>query len=382
MTNEHADSLRLAWLADRFRAQATLGLHYHPDRFDRERFERLRRHAAELASLVDRRDVDVIEERFKEDRGIHTPKAAVALHVDCADGSRLWRTFHLDPGRLLPEALSAAASRLVAAEPGRPHALTDSHALGLPDSHSHLAIYRLTSGLSRIEIQKSWPAPDTTMQHRLTGVSPAAVPGPPARGNGLPVAVSPVAAAICREVTALAAEGAVETADKYNIERFEHLKRLALNISINPVKYQRFAFSGDREPAAAATGAELAILDGDGTILLIQRSDTGQWAMPGGACEVGESWVETAAREAFEEIGVDIPPEKLRLVDVFDNRAISTEPTTIPVIAVFATRLRPDQVAVTRNHEVSSTAWVSAAELKKLNLFPGHRTKAKAALES
>ncbi|WP_198667734.1 NUDIX hydrolase N-terminal domain-containing protein [Glycomyces dulcitolivorans] len=381
MTNEHADSLQLAWLADRFRAQATLGLHYRPDRFDRERFERLRRHAAELASLVDRRDVDVIEEHFKEDRGIHTPKAAAALHVDCADGSRLWRTFHLDPRTLLPEALSAAAYRLVAAEPGRPHALTDSHALGLPDPHSHLAIYRLTSSLSRIEIQGSWPAPDTAMQHRLTGVSPAAVPGPPVRGNGLPMSVSPVAAAICREVTALAAEGAAETADKYNIERFEHLKRLASNISINPVKYQRFAFSGDHE-AAAATGAELAILDGDGGVLLIQRSDTGQWAMPGGACEVGESWSGTAAREAFEEIGVDIAPEKLRLVDVFDNRAISTERTTIPVIAVFSTRLRPEQVAVTPNHEVSSTAWVSAAELKELNLFPGHRTKAKAALES
>jgi 8-oxo-dGTP pyrophosphatase MutT (NUDIX family) len=380
MTNAHADSLQLAWLADRFRAQATLGLHYRPDRFDRERFERLRRHAAELASLIDRRDVDVIEERFKEDRGIHTPKAAVALHVDCADGSRLWRTFHLAPGSLLPEALSAAAARLVAAEPGRPHALTDSHALGLPDPHSHLAIYRLTSGLSRIEIQESWPAPDTAMQHRLTGVSPAAVPGPAARGNGLPVVVSPVAAAICREVTALAAEGAMETADKYNAERFEHLKRLALNVSIGPVKYQRFACSGDRE--AAATGAELAILDGDGGILLIQRTDTGRWAMPGGACEVGESWVGTAAREAFEEIGVDIPPEKLRLVNVFDNRAVSTERTTIPVIAVFATWLRPDQVAVTPNHEVISTAWVSATELMELNLFPGHRTKAKAALES
>lgn len=381
MTNKRADSLHLAWLADRFRAQATLGLHYRPDRFDRERFERLRRHAAELASLVDRRDADVIEEHFGTDHGIHTPKAAIALHVACADGSRLWRTFHLESETLLPEALSAAAARLDAAEQVQLHGLTDSHALGLPDPHSHLAIYWATSRLSRIAIQGRWPAPDTAVQHRLTAVSPAAVPDPATRDNGRPVAVSSVAAAICREIAALAVEGALETADRYNIERFEHLKRLASNISIKPITYHRFAVSGDRE-TAAATGAELAMLDGNGRILLIQRSDTGQWAMPGGACEVGESWAGTAARESIEEIGVDISAEKLRLVDVFDNRTISTERTTIPVVAVFATRLRPDQTAFTSNHEVNSTAWVNAFELKELNLFPGHRTKITAALES
>jgi 8-oxo-dGTP pyrophosphatase MutT (NUDIX family) len=376
---EHADSLRLAWLADRFRAQATLGLHYRPDRFDRERFERLRRHAAELASLIYPRDVDAIEESFRKDSGIHTPKAAVALYIECADGARLWRTFHLEPGRLLPDELSAAIARIDTTEPGRPIALTDSRALGLPDPHTHLVNYRVTSSLSRAELREVWPTPDTAIQRPLTGISPASIPGSSRPASDQPVVVSPVAATICRDIVEIAEEGVLETADPYNVERFEHLGELAANVTAESIGYQRFA-PFELHPSAAATGAEIAIRDEVGRVLLIQRSDTGQWAIPGGACEVGEDWAATAVREAGEETGLRLDPADLALVDVFDNRAITPEPTTIPVIAVFSVDLKPNGTTITRNREVDDTAWVTLSDLKELDLFRGHRTKITAAL--
>lgn len=43
---------------------------------------------------------------------------------------------------------------------------------------------------------------------------------------------------------------------------------------------------------------------GDGRILLIRRGDTGQWALPGGTVEWGESLRKTAVRELLEEAGV------------------------------------------------------------------------------
>ncbi len=44
----------------------------------------------------------------------------------------------------------------------------------------------------------------------------------------------------------------------------------------------------------------------DGKVLLIQRSDNGNWSMPGGAQDPGESLTRTAVRETLEETGVTV----------------------------------------------------------------------------
>jgi 8-oxo-dGTP diphosphatase len=43
----------------------------------------------------------------------------------------------------------------------------------------------------------------------------------------------------------------------------------------------------------------------DGRWLLVQRSDTGQWALPGGTVEWGETLQQSIARELREEAGVE-----------------------------------------------------------------------------
>lgn len=49
----------------------------------------------------------------------------------------------------------------------------------------------------------------------------------------------------------------------------------------------------------------VVVADGeDGRILLIRRVDNGNWALPGGAIELGESAVGAAVRETREETGV------------------------------------------------------------------------------
>jgi 8-oxo-dGTP pyrophosphatase MutT (NUDIX family) len=47
------------------------------------------------------------------------------------------------------------------------------------------------------------------------------------------------------------------------------------------------------------------VADGDGRILLICRTDNGNWALPGGAVDLGESVPQAAVRETLEETGVD-----------------------------------------------------------------------------
>ena len=42
-----------------------------------------------------------------------------------------------------------------------------------------------------------------------------------------------------------------------------------------------------------------------GEVLLIRRSDNDNWAVPGGAIDLGESMVQAAVRETREETGID-----------------------------------------------------------------------------
>src|SRR4051794_20034533 len=46
----------------------------------------------------------------------------------------------------------------------------------------------------------------------------------------------------------------------------------------------------------------------DGAVLLTRRTDNGNWTMPGGAQDPGESLTATAVRETLEETGVSVRP--------------------------------------------------------------------------
>ena len=53
-------------------------------------------------------------------------------------------------------------------------------------------------------------------------------------------------------------------------------------------------------------GASAVIQDDNGQILLIQRSDNLEWAIPGGSMELGYSVYDTLVREVREETGLEV----------------------------------------------------------------------------
>ena len=59
------------------------------------------------------------------------------------------------------------------------------------------------------------------------------------------------------------------------------------------------------------------IFDRRGRLLLQQRSDGGQWGLPGGSVEIGESVADAVVREVREETGLTVRP--LRIVGVYSN---------------------------------------------------------------
>jgi 8-oxo-dGTP pyrophosphatase MutT (NUDIX family) len=54
-----------------------------------------------------------------------------------------------------------------------------------------------------------------------------------------------------------------------------------------------------------APSANVVVTDDAGRILMIHRSDNDNWAVPGGAMDLGESIVDCAVRETKEETGID-----------------------------------------------------------------------------
>ena len=49
----------------------------------------------------------------------------------------------------------------------------------------------------------------------------------------------------------------------------------------------------------------VVVVNDVGEILLIRRSDNGNWAVPGGAIDLGESVTQAAVRETLEESGIE-----------------------------------------------------------------------------
>ncbi len=75
-------------------------------------------------------------------------------------------------------------------------------------------------------------------------------------------------------------------------------------------------------PQDPAPAVGVVILDGD-RVLLIQRANDpgrGQWSVPGGTIELGETFQEAARREAREETGLEVDAgEVLSLYDLIQR---------------------------------------------------------------
>lgn len=97
-------------------------------------------------------------------------------------------------------------------------------------------------------------------------------------------------------------------------------------------------------------------------ILLQQRSGTGYldgyWDLPSGHVEYGESVRDTAARELFEEVGVTIRPEDLRLTHL-DQYFLDRDYTNF----VFSVDTWGGEPKICEPEKCSAIGWFAADDL-------------------
>jgi 8-oxo-dGTP pyrophosphatase MutT (NUDIX family) len=113
--------------------------------------------------------------------------------------------------------------------------------------------------------------------------------------------------------------------------------------------------------------ANVVVVNDEGEILLIRRSDNGNWALPGGGMDLGESLPHTAVRETAEETGIDV--EVTGLVGIYtDPRHVilytSNNEARQEFSVVFTAR--PVGGVPTPSDESTEVRWVSPAELAAL----------------
>lgn len=134
------------------------------------------------------------------------------------------------------------------------------------------------------------------------------------------------------------------------------------------------------DPAAPAANSIRpsagAFVEHDGKFLLIQRSDNGNWSMPGGAQDPGESLTKTAVRETLEESGVHV--RVTGLVGIFtDPRHVVHYTSNDEVRQEFTVIYRADYVRgdPTESDESIRVGWFTAEELADLAMDPSQRKR-------
>ena len=71
------------------------------------------------------------------------------------------------------------------------------------------------------------------------------------------------------------------------------------------------------KPNSVVPAAVALVVREDGAVLLMRRTDNGNWALPGGAIEMNESVADAAIRETFEETGIRV--EVIGLLGIYSN---------------------------------------------------------------
>lgn len=109
-------------------------------------------------------------------------------------------------------------------------------------------------------------------------------------------------------------------------------------------------------------------------ILLTRRRDNGQWCLPGGRMEPGESAAETAEREMREETGLEIRVTKLIGVYTDPDWAVSyaSNPDKLFQIVAFCFEATLVGGTLRLSNETTEFGWFTPQQTRSMDLVAHH----------
>ena len=122
-------------------------------------------------------------------------------------------------------------------------------------------------------------------------------------------------------------------------------------------------------------GCSAAIFDEQGRIFLTRRTDNGQWCLPGGRMESGESVTEACEREVWEETGLRVGVK--RLVGVYshpDQLVIYPDGNKAHIVALhFEAEIISGQPAL--SNETTDFGYFTMEEMQGLDFLGRHKER-------
>src|SRR3954467_15400985 len=130
------------------------------------------------------------------------------------------------------------------------------------------------------------------------------------------------------------------------------------------------------EANSLVPSVNVAVRDDRGRVLLICRADNENWALPGGAMDIGETIAEAGVRETREETGIDC--EITGLVGVYTNPRHVMEYTSNGEVRqecslVFAARPTGGKLAT--SSESREVRWVASSDIEDLPMHASMRQR-------
>jgi 8-oxo-dGTP diphosphatase len=124
-------------------------------------------------------------------------------------------------------------------------------------------------------------------------------------------------------------------------------------------------------PDAPIVGVGAVVID-QGKVLLVRRSQAplkGEWSLPGGALELGETLQQGVVREIFEETGLVVVP--IGIVEILDRITQNEESNRVQyhyVLIDFACRVTGGVLNV--GSDADEARWVEPGNLHEYQLQP------------
>ena len=139
-----------------------------------------------------------------------------------------------------------------------------------------------------------------------------------------------------KQIQAIAQAGLTYSKDVYDIERFQQLRNISIEMMSHYTKTDwevvEHLFASETSYQTPKVDIRAVVFQNEEMLFVKEKSD-GKWALPGGWADIGLTPTEVAAKEVWEEAGYKV--DNFRLLAIFDKQKHDLSPSISHVYKIF-----------------------------------------------